>query len=68
VTSNFERRQQELAIQDDLRPYEGQWVAIRNGHAVAHDFDLGRLYQSPDVDPGDLIVAVPSPVDGPYLL
>jgi hypothetical protein len=26
VTSDFERRQQELAIDDDLRPYEGQWV------------------------------------------
>lgn len=66
--TELERSQQELAIEDDLAPYAGQWVAIRDGHVVAHDVDPARLEEHPAVEPTDLIVAVGNLDGGYYVL
>lgn len=60
--------QRELAVSDDLTPYRGSWVAIRNWHVVASALDPIELRESPDVQEDDWILFVPSELDGSYLL
>ncbi len=52
------RQHEELAPKDDLRQFEGQWVALRRGHVVAHDRDPAELLGRPEVEPGDAIMQV----------
>jgi hypothetical protein len=65
--SEVERAQEELTPKDDLGPYKGQWVALRDGHVVAADVDPVRLRENPDVRSDDVIVPV-SGFDGGYFL
>ena len=61
-------RQQELAPKEDLRPYAGQWVALRDGRVVASDLDAGVLRARPDVEPTDAIMRVPVNPSALYVL
>jgi hypothetical protein len=57
----FELKQQALEIHDDLSPYEGQWVVIRDGHVVAYGRDTAKLRELPNVLDSDIFVTVPPP-------
>lgn len=63
-----QRHQEELVPAEDLAPYIGQWVALRDGRVVANDPDPARLIDSPDVHRGDVILLVSDDPEGAYLL
>jgi len=44
---------------EDLRPFAGEWVALRHGYVVEHDRDLGRLREHPSVRVDDVFFVVP---------
>lgn len=52
------RQQQELAPKDDLSSYDGEWVALRNGHVVAHEADPYELRSRTDVFASDALIRV----------
>lgn len=66
--TELERRQGLLAIDDDLTPYAGQWVAVRDRRVVAHDVDPARLAANENVEPTDMILAVGDPASRYYVL
>jgi hypothetical protein len=55
----FERAQGAAAPKEDLSPYEGSWVALRDGRVVASDPDVGRLRENPAVHDDDVLTVVP---------
>jgi hypothetical protein len=63
----IERLQQQLAPKEDLSPYAGQWVALRDGMVVASDIDPMRLRENPDVRGDDVIIPVGDPEGGYFL-
>ncbi len=54
----FEIRNQ-IPIQEDLSPYVGEWVILRNGRVLLHGHDLGKLCDDPAYQEGDMIYPVP---------
>jgi hypothetical protein len=50
---------QDWAPKEDLRPFAGEWVALRRGYVVEHDRDLARLREHPAVRDDDVIFPVP---------
>jgi hypothetical protein len=62
------RQQEALTPQEDLSAYNGQWVALRDGHVVATNLDPGRLLDDPAVEPTDVIVLVADDPEGVYVL
>jgi hypothetical protein len=56
---DFEQRQQQVHPNEDLAPYAGQWVALREGHVVASDRSGVALRDHPDVRSGDVLMPVP---------
>lgn len=62
-----EVQQAALTPKEDLRPYVGQWVALRDGIVVAHDIDPVSLREQPGVHPTDVILPVPD-AEGGYFL
>jgi hypothetical protein len=62
-----ERLQQELTPKEDLTPYVGQWVALRDGYVVASDVDPLALRTHPDVREDDAILKVAPPRGGYFL-
>jgi hypothetical protein len=44
---------------EDLRPFAGEWVALRHGDVVEHDRDLARLREHPSVRIDDVFFLVP---------
>lgn len=53
------REQQRTLPKDDLRPYAGQWVALRDGRVVTSALDPVTLRDHPDVRQDDLLTPVP---------
>jgi hypothetical protein len=53
---------------DDLRPFRSQWVAIRDGHVVAHALTLEELNATGSVRDGDTVTYVPVDMQSSYLL
>jgi Family of unknown function (DUF5678) len=53
--------QQAIMPREDLKPYAGQWVALRDGHVVASDLDPVALRDRPDVQDTDTLMPVPPP-------
>lgn len=51
--------QREPFASEDLTPYQGSWVAIRNGIVVAHALDPIELRDREDVRGDDLLLLVP---------
>lgn len=64
----IERKQNELAPKDDLSPYVGQWVALRDGHVVASDLDAVALRDNPAVHEDDVLMPVPTDRDALLIL
>ncbi len=55
----LEREQERLLSNEDLRPYKGQWVALRDGRVVASHVDPVALEDHPEVRADDMLVPVP---------
>lgn len=53
---------------DDLKPYAGRWVALRDGHVVADALDAITLRDDPTVHDDDMILPVPRHTGGTYIL
>ena len=53
---------------DDLEPYKGKWVALRNRRVVASASELSTLSQTQGVKETDEFVFVPSESSGIYIL
>lgn len=51
--------QQDAEVREDLSPYVGRWVALRDGHVVAAGDELAELRAKPEVHDDDVIVRVP---------
>jgi hypothetical protein len=60
--------QRDFTVADDLTPYRGSWVAIREGRVVASAVDPVELRGNPDVREDDWLLLVPSELDGVFLL
>jgi Family of unknown function (DUF5678) len=50
--------QRDLEIVDDLMPYAGQWVAIRDGHVIASGLDPVEVRNDEAVQSDDRIIRV----------
>jgi hypothetical protein len=55
---DLHRGQAELEPKEDLSPYLGKWVALRNGKVIASDLSADRLRNQAEVRPTDVIVPV----------
>ena len=60
--------QRDLTVEDDLTPYRGTWVAIRDGKVVANALDALELRDDPAVRENDWLLLVPSDLDGSFFL
>ena len=60
--------QQESLPKQDLSPYAGQWVALRDGLVVASDLDPVALRDNPVVRASDTLLPVPPAGEGIYIL
>lgn len=65
--TDAERLQDELSPKEDLSPYAGQWVALRDGRVVASDIDPTRLRENAEVRERDIIIPV-GDAEGGYFL
>lgn len=57
--SAAEEAQRNSMPKEDLSSFAGQWVALRDGHVVAHAPTLVALRRHDDVRVDDVFVAVP---------
>ena len=57
--SGAEEAQRKSMPKDDLSPLAGWWVALRDGHVVAHAPTLPSLRRHGDVRVDDVVIAVP---------
>jgi hypothetical protein len=53
---------------EDLEPYDGKWVAVRDGKVVAHADDEETLRADSRIRDGDLLYPVGDPPSGFYLI
>jgi hypothetical protein len=60
--------QQGPLVTEDLTPFRGTWVAIRDGKVIASALDPVELRDRDDVREDDYLVVVPSELVGTYLL
>ena len=61
-------RQSDLVIREDLTPYAGSWVAIRDGTVVASALDSVELRDKPGVHDDDVLMPVPDRTESVYIL
>jgi hypothetical protein len=59
---------QDPQVVEDLTPYAGSWVAIRDGKVIASALDSVELRNSPNVDEKDFLMPVPDRGSGTFLL
>lgn len=59
---------QDPKVLEDLTPYAGSWVAIRNGKVVASGLESVELRDHPDVREDDLLMPVPDGATGIFVL
>jgi hypothetical protein len=59
LMEDAEEAQADWKPKEDLRPFTGEWVALRGGYVVAHDRDLVRLRDHPDTTDDDVFMPVP---------
>jgi hypothetical protein len=60
--------QREPIVKDDLAPYRGSWVAVRDGKVISSALSSIQLKDKPDVHPGDLFIMVPTGVGWSILI
>lgn len=63
---DIQREQAKTLPREELAPYAGQWVALRDGLVVASDIDAVALRNNPEVRDTDTLTPVPQ--DGTALL
>ena len=56
------------AAAPDLSPYEGQWVAVRDGKVIASAADEQALHADPSVRESDDVYPIGDPPSGFYLI
>jgi hypothetical protein len=56
---SFRRAQAELEPKEDLSPFMGKWVALRNGKVIASDLSAKGLRSKAEIRPTDVIMPVP---------
>lgn len=66
AVEEVQREQRDSMPREDLSPYAGQWVAIRDGKVIASDLDAVALRNHTEVRSDDLLLPVPD--QGPELL
>ncbi len=59
---------QDPQVCEDLTPYAGSWVAIRDGKVVASALDSVELRDNPDVREDDFLMPVPDGAAGILIL
>ncbi|WP_249021044.1 hypothetical protein [Conexibacter sp. S30A1] len=60
--------QTEPLVTDDLAPYEGAWVAVRDGRIVASALTPVELRDDPQVQDTDALIPVPRAADATFIL
>ena len=55
-------------VTEDLRPYVGAWVAIRDGRVVASALDPIELRDDPAVRDDDALMPVPADGEATFIL
>jgi Family of unknown function (DUF5678) len=55
-------------MSDDLTPYDGEWVAMRDGKVIAHAPDEEGLRADPAVRDGDDVYPIGDPATGFYMI
>jgi len=60
AVQEIQREQQAMMPKEDLVPYAGQWVALRDGRVVASDLDGVALRGNPAVSEADTLILVPA--------
>ena len=60
--------QTEPLVTDDLTPYEGSWIAIRDGKVVASALSAIELRDNPDVRDDDALMPVPPGGEATFFL
>ena len=68
TVEELERKQQGALPKEDLSPYAGQWVALRDGRVVAADLTGVALRNNPAVEADDIIMPVPPASGGVFIL
>jgi hypothetical protein len=66
TVKEIQKKQRDVMPKEDLEPYAGQWVALRNGYVIASDLDPVALRDKPEVAETDTLT--PVPVHGSELL
>lgn len=59
--------QQQHLPKEDLKPYAGRWVALRDGRVIANASDGVTLRDDPAVRADDMILPVPRHPGGTYI-
>lgn len=59
AVDELNKAQQSVLPKEDLRPYEGLWVALRDGRVIASDVDAVALRANPEVTEDDALLPVP---------
>jgi len=67
TVEELERQQQEALPKEDLSPYAGQWVALRDGRVIASEVTGVALRDHPEVGEDDILMPVP-PASGAVLI
>lgn len=68
TVEELEREQQRLLPKEDLAPFAGQWVALRDGRVIAHDLDPVVLRDHQAVLETDMLMPVPAGGRGIFIL
>lgn len=55
-------------VHEDLAPYAGSWVAIRDGVVIANALDPLELRDDPRVRDDDMLMPVPDDTSGIFVL
>jgi hypothetical protein len=63
----FLRAQTKRNPKEDLRPYQGRWVALRDGKVIASDLSLHALRGHPEVNATDVVMPVSRHASGIFI-
>lgn len=64
----LEKEQAKFLPKEDLTPYQGRWIALRDGRVIASDVDGVSLRDNPAVQEDDVLMPVPAHEDEIHLL
>ena len=67
VAQELLHQQRALAPKDDLAPYAGKWVVLRNGRVVASEQDMRTLISNGLFGDRDSVLRVPV-LDGSFAI